>query len=166
MRKTKADLEKEVEFLQGKLIECESRRIREEDPVTTTFFQQWGPALLLAAAIGAFVYFQRGGNVDPPGPSPEPTQTIESVTETIFPEMQKGYSETFIQAADQVKSGKIKTDKELFDFVQPALVGLRLEKQRPFDQIFQLSLPRGDDGSFAGKEAEVEGYLRRIAKSW
>lgn len=164
-RKTKADLEAEVADLQKRLIECETKRINEVDPPPSKFMEGWMPAILLAAVLGAVIWFQQGVKTDPE-PTPVPDQTIEAVIDVIFSEMSKGYAAVFVSAADKVKSGEIKTDQQLFDYVQPALVALRIEKQRPFDQIFNMSLPRGDDGTFAGKEAEVEEFLRRIAKSW
>lgn len=166
-RKTKADLEREVAELQQMLINCETSRINEDtkEPPASSFLQQWGPAILLAAALGAFVWLQRGDNPGP-GPDPGPDQTIEAVTEGVFQDIRTGYSKTFMAAAERVNSGEIKSDQELFQFVQPALIELRIQKQRPFDQIFHLSLPRGEDGSFAGKEAEVSEFLLRIAKSW
>lgn len=166
-RKTKADLEREVTDLQSRLILCESRHVedKDKDPPVSNLLEQWGFPALLAVVLGALVWFQRSDS-DNPGPGPSPDQTIEAVTEGVFNDMKAGYAQTFTSAAERVRSGEIKTDQELFAIVQPALVAMRKEKQRPFDQIFNLSLPRGEDGSFAGKETEVAEFLLKIAKSW
>jgi len=72
----------------------------------------------------------------------------------------------FNLAADKVEKGEIKTDKELFDFIQPATKAAREQANKPFDMSLEMTLPRNEDGSFAGKEIEAGKVLRRIAKSW
>ncbi len=157
-RKTKAQLEAEL---------AELRKQIESKPADKQpgMLQQWGPAGLAVVAMLGIMYW-KNLRVDPtPTPGPKPA-SVEKVVETLQKELRKGHAETFEQAAELVKSKQLSTDKELFDFVQPALVSLRAEKQRPFDQMFQMSLPRGEDGTFSGKESEVEAFLRRIAKAW
>jgi hypothetical protein len=160
-RKTKAQLEQELADLRKRLEELGD----DENKKPVAWIENWGPALVAVVGVVAVLGWQNI-KVDPT-PKPDPNRpALEKTVESIMPEIRKGYGETFSQAADRVKSGELKTDKALFDFVQPALIQLRKDKQRPFDEIFQLSLPRGEDGSFAGKEAEVESFLRRIAASW
>jgi hypothetical protein len=161
-RKTKAQIEAELAEALERLAELEGT-----EPVKQTWLETWGPALVAIVGIVAVLGWQNI-KVDPtptPGPGPD-KPSIERTVSEVLPAISKGYSETFATAADKVASGEIKTDKALLEFVQPALVELRKEKQRPFDEMFHLSLPRGDDGSFGGREAEVEQFLRRIAKSW
>jgi hypothetical protein len=161
-RKTKAQIEAELAEALERLAELEGT-----EPVKQTWLETWGPALVAVVGVVLVLGWQNI-KVDPaptPGPGPD-KPSIERTVSEVLPAISKGYSETFATAADKVASGEIKTDKALLEFVQHALVELRKEKQRPFDEMFHLSLPRGDDGSFGGKEAEVEQFLRRIAKSW
>ena len=72
----------------------------------------------------------------------------------------------FNEAASKVEKGELKTDKELFDFVQLATKLAREQANKPFDVSLEMTLPRNDDGTFAGKEIEAGNVLRRIAKSW
>jgi len=72
----------------------------------------------------------------------------------------------FLEAASKVEKGEIKTDKELFDFVQPATKAAREQANKPFDLSLEMTLPRNDDGTFAGKEIEAGKILRKIARSW
>lgn len=172
--KTKADLQRELDELRNQLeslkpkdVEVVSDEAKVDPSQRPKFLDTWGPAIVAIAGISTVLLFQRV-KVDPkpePGPGPKPA-SVERVVQTMIDEIANGHRETFIQAAELVRTGQIKTDKELFEMVRPALISLRAEKQRPFDEMFQMSLPRGDDGSFAGKEAEVESFLKRIAKAW
>jgi hypothetical protein len=161
-RKTKAQIEAELAEALERLAELEGT-----EPVKQTWLETWGPALVAVVGVVLVLGWQniKVDTAPTPGPGPD-KPSIERTVSEVLPAISKGYSETFATAADKVASGEIKTDKALLEFVQPALVELRKEKQRPFDEMFHLSLPRGDDGSFGGKEAEVEQFLRRIAKSW
>jgi len=161
-RKTKAQLEQELKELQDKLSRIESGSTV---PSAYPWVSQWAPAILVGVALAGLVLFQRA-SPDGPEPKPDTELSIESVAREYLPALKSVHKETFSLAADAVKSKEIKTDQELFDFVRPALERLREEKRRPFDKIFDLSLPRNDDGSFTGHESEVEDFLRRIAQSW
>jgi hypothetical protein len=97
---------------------------------------------------------------------PVPVVSIEKDTKAILQTMRVENARIFNQAADEIEKGTLKTDKELFDFVRPATEKARKEANRPFDVALDLSLPRNDDGSFAGKEKEAASLLRKIAKSW
>lgn len=171
-RKTKAQIEAELAEALKRLAELEGtepvKPLAEPEgtePVKQAWLETWGPALVAVVGVVLVLGWQNI-KIDPtPTPGPD-KPSIERTVSEVLPAISKGYSETFATAADKVASGEIKTDKALLEFVQPALVELRKEKQRPFDEMFHLSLPRGDDGSFGGREAEVEQFLRRIAKSW
>jgi hypothetical protein len=97
---------------------------------------------------------------------PVPIVSIEKETKQILATIKSANARIFLEAADGIEKGTLKTDKELFDFVRPATEKARKEANKPFDVALDLSLPRNDDGSFAGKEKEAASLLRKIAKSW
>lgn len=119
----------------------------------------------VAVAVLAYFLFNKPTTVDPT-PTPTPTINIGTVTKQVLPSTAKGFADVFEQAASKVEDKSIKTDKELFDFVQPATAKARVEANKPFDLALESGLPRNEDGTFAGKEAEVAKLLRQVAKAW
>jgi hypothetical protein len=102
-----------------------------------------------------------------PSPEPKPVAvTIEKATAGVLATMKAENARVFLEAASKVEKGEIKTDKELFDFVQPATKLAREQANKPFDMSLEMTLPRNDDGTFAGKEIEAGKILRKIARSW
>ena len=102
-----------------------------------------------------------------PSPEPKPVAvTIEKATAGVLATMKAENARVFLEAASKVEKGEIKTDKELFDFVQPATKLAREQANKPFDMSLEMTLPRNDDGTFAGKEIEAGKVLRKVAKSW
>lgn len=132
---------------------------------TTTKETNWLP--WVAVAVLAYFMFvnKQQPAVDPVVP-PSPVVNIGTVTKQVLPSMAKGFSDIFEQAAAKVEDKTIKTDKELFDFVQPAAAKARVEANKPFDMALESGLPRNEDGTFAGKESEVSKLLRQVAKAW
>ena len=121
---------------------------------------------LIAAALGYLLWTKQDGA---PEPSPEPKPvavTIEKATAGVYPTIRVAKARIFNEAADKIERKDIKTDRELFDFVEPATKLAREQASKPFDLSLEMTLPRNDDGSFAGKEIEAAKVLRRIAKSW
>ena len=129
--------------------------------------KNWLPYAVIAV-LGYMVWSHQGTAPTPPNPNPIPTPavTIEKTTSNVLAAMKLANSKAFNDAADRVESGEIKTDKQLFEFVQPATKAARETANKPFDIALDLSLPRNDDGSFTGKESEVAKLLRKIGKSW
>lgn len=119
----------------------------------------------VAVAVLAYFLFNKPTTVDPT-PTPTPAINIGTVTKQVLPSTAKGFADVFEQAASKVEDKSIKTDKELFDFVQPATAKARVEANKPFDLALESGLPRNEDGTFAGKEAEVAKLLRQVAKAW
>ena len=104
-----------------------------------------------------------------PAPTPDPRPikvTLEKATAGVLATMRTENARVFNLAADKVEKGEIKTDKELFDFIQPATKAAREQANKPFDMSLEMTLPRNEDGTFTGKEIEAGKVLRRIAKSW
>jgi hypothetical protein len=105
-----------------------------------------------------------------PKPEPKPdvpvVVTIEKATSGVLATMKAENARVFDEAANRVEKGDIKTDKELFDFIQPATKLAREQANKPFDASLEMTLPRNDDGTFAGKEIEAGKVLRKVAKSW
>ena len=102
-----------------------------------------------------------------PSPEPKPVAvTIEKATSSVLATVKAENARVFLEAASTVEKGEIKTDKELFDFVQPATKLAREQANKPFDISLEMSLPRNDDGTFAGKEIEAGKVLRKVARSW
>jgi hypothetical protein len=122
---------------------------------------------ILLAGV-AWMAWNSYSKVTPPGPQPDPVPSvsIEKDTKAILAKIRTENARIFLEAADNVESGTILTDKALFDFVRPATEAARKEASKPFDVSLDLSLPRNEDGSFSGKEKEAASLLRRIAKSW
>jgi hypothetical protein len=121
---------------------------------------------IIAAVLGYMLWTKQDAT---PGPSPDPkpvTVTIEKATSSILATIKSANAGIFLAAADKVEKGEIKTDKELFDFIQPATKLAREQANKPFDLSLEMTLPRNEDGSFSGKEIEAGKVLRRIAKSW
>jgi hypothetical protein len=133
---------------------------------TKTEQNAWQYAPWVAVAILGYMLWNKPATpvVDPV--VPVPVVSIEKDTKAILQTMRVENARIFNQAADEIEKGTLKTDKELFDFVRPATEKARKEANRPFDVALDLSLPRNDDGSFAGKEKEAASLLRKIAKSW
>lgn len=130
---------------------------------TDNDFSKWLP--WVAVAVLAYFLFNKPA-VGPVDPTPTPTPTVNIVTKQVIPSMAKGFADVFEQAAAKVEDKTIKTDKELFDFVQPATAKARVEANKPFDMALESGLPRNEDGTFAGKESEVSRLLRQVAKAW
>lgn len=126
----------------------------------------WQYAPWLAVAVIGYMLWNKPTTpvVDPV--VPVPVVSIEKETKQILATIKSANARIFLEAADGIEKGTLKTDKELFDFVRPATEKARKEANRPFDVALDLSLPRNDDGSFAGKEKEAASLLRKIAKSW
>ena len=126
----------------------------------------WQYAPWLAVAVLGYMLWNRPATpvVDPV--VPVPVVSIEKDTKAILQTMRVENARIFNQAADEIEKGSLKTDKELFDFVRPATEKARKEANKPFDVALDISLPRNDDGSFAGKEKEAASLLRKIARSW
>jgi hypothetical protein len=126
----------------------------------------WQYAPWLAVAVLGYMLWSKPASpvVDPV--VPVPIVSIEKETKQILATIRSANARIFLEAADGIEKGTLKTDKELFDFVRPATEKARKEANKPFDVALDLSLPRNDDGSFAGKEKEAASLLRKIAKSW
>ena len=102
-----------------------------------------------------------------PSPEPKPVAvTIEKATAGVLATMKAENARVFLEAASKVESGEFKSDKELFAFVEPATKLAREQANKPFDISLDMTLPRNDDGTFAGKEIEAGTILRKIARSW
>ena len=126
------------------------------------------PWLLVAVVLfqGYLMWNQQSAKpVDPDVPKPV-VVTIEEATADVLAFMKSENARVFNEAASKVEKGELKTDRELFEFVQPATKEAREQANKPFDLAFDEALPRNDDGSFQGKESEAAKLLRRIAKSW
>lgn len=121
----------------------------------------------IAVAVLGYLLYSQQAKQDPKPVDPTPVSvTIEKATAGVFVAMKVENARVFNEAAAKVESGAIKTDRELFDFVQPATKLAREQANKPFDLSLEMTLPRNEDGSFLGKEIEAGKVLRRIAKSW
>lgn len=120
---------------------------------------------VVVALVAYLLYSQQTKSEPKPDPKPD-VVTIEKATASVLATMKSENARVFNEAASKVESGQIKTDKELFDFVQPATKLAREQANKPFDVSLEMMLPRNDDGTFAGKEIEAGKVLRRVAKSW
>ena len=121
---------------------------------------------IIAAGLGYMLWTKQDSA---PGPSPDPkpvSVTIEKATAGVLATMRAESARIFNEAASKVEKGEIKTDRELFDFVQPATKLAREQANKPFDLSLEMTLSRNEDGTFAGKEIEASKVLRRVAKSW
>jgi hypothetical protein len=120
----------------------------------------------IAVAVLGYMLWTKDAS---PTPTPDPkpiTVTLEKATAGVLLTMRAENARVFNLAADKVERGEIRTDKELFDFIQPATKTAREQANKPFDLSLEMTLPRNEDGSFAGKEIEAGKVLRRIARSW
>jgi hypothetical protein len=123
---------------------------------------QW---IAVVAVLGYMLYSQQTKVEPKPAPKPD-VVTIEKATAGVLSAMKAENARVFTEAANKVEKGEIKTDKELFDFVQPATKLAREQANKPFDVSLEMTLPRNDDGTFAGKEIEAGKVLRKVARSW
>ena len=126
----------------------------------------WQYAPWAVAIVFGYLLWNKQPVAPGPQPEPVPSVSIERETKQVLTVLKAEYAKVFSEAADRLEKGLLKTDKELFDFIRPATEKARKEANRPFDVALDLSLPRNDDGSFAGKEKEAASLLRKIAKSW
>lgn len=121
----------------------------------------------IAVAVLGYMLWSQQPKVDPKPIDPKPVVvTIEKATAGILATMRTENARVFNEAANKVENGEIKTDRELFDFVQPATRLAREQANKPFDVSLEMTLPRNEDGTFAGKEIEAGKVLRKVAKSW
>ena len=90
----------------------------------------------------------------------------DRATSGVLPSLKQYNAKVFNEAATRIRSKEIKSDKELFEFVQPATKKARELAHKPFDLSLEMSLPRNEDGSFVGIEEEAAVVCERIAKSW
>ena len=109
----------------------------------------------VAIVLGVMLFRQQDAK-------PDASPTVEKTTSSVFQNMRKSYGATFNDAANEVESKRLQSDRQLLDFVRPKIEAARKEAQAPFDAMCEKELPE----SFLGKEAEVAALLRRIAKSW
>jgi len=122
---------------------------------------------IAVAVLGYLLYSQQTKqDPKPVDPTPVVNVTIEKATAGVLLAMKVENARVFNEAAVKVESGAIKTDKELFDFIQPATKLAREQANKPFDLSLEMTLPRNDDGTFTGKEIEAGKVLRKVAKSW
>lgn len=131
---------------------------------TQTNYLPW-----IAVAVLGYMLWSQQGKVEPkPDPKPDVpvVVTIEKATASVLASMKIENARVFNEAADKVEKGAIKTDRELFAFVQPATKLAREQANKPFDVSLEMTLPRNEDGTFAGKEIEAGKVLRKVAKSW
>ena len=125
----------------------------------------WQAAPWIAIAVIGYMLWTKQDAA--PSPEPKPVNvTIEKATAGVLATMKAESARIFSEAASKVERGEIKTDKELFDFVQPATKLARELANKPFDLSLEMTLPRNADGTFAGKEIEAGKVLRKVAKSW
>jgi len=119
---------------------------------------------LLVGIVAWLAYISSQRNQDPnPQPKPVPVVTVESVIKEVHPSQAKGFASSFALAADKVETKEIKSDRELLEFVKPLTTAARVEANKPFDALIEANIPNGE---FAGKEAEVAAFLRKVAKAW
>ena len=120
----------------------------------------------VVVALAGYMLWSQQTKVEPkPDPKPD-VVTIEKATAGVLASMKTENARVFNEAANKVEKGEIKTDKELFDFVQPATKLAREQANKPFDVSLEMTLPRNEDGTFAGKEIEAGKVLRKVARSW
>lgn len=110
---------------------------------------------LIVAGLGYMLWIKKPDDSQTPA-------SVEKTTSHVFAEMRKSYGATFNDAANEVESKRLQSDRQLLDYVKPKIEAARKEAQAPFDAMCERELPE----SFLGKEAEVAALLRRIAKSW
>jgi hypothetical protein len=120
----------------------------------------------IALAFGYLLWNKQPATPPGPQPDPVPVVSIEKDTKQILATIRSANARIFLEAADGIEKGTLKTDKELFDFVRPATEKARKEANKPFDVSLDLSLPRNSDGTFAGKEVEAAALLRKISRAW
>jgi len=121
----------------------------------------------IAVVVLAYLFWSKQDATPGPTPDPKPVVvTIEKATAGVIPSLKQYNAKVFTEAATRIRSKEIKSDKELFDFVQPATKKARELANKPFDMSLEMTLPRNEDGSFVGIEEEAAAVCERIAKSW
>ncbi len=122
------------------------------------------PWVLVIAGLVYWYRYQTTTVIDPP--TPPDVVTIEKAVGDYFPTQQKEFAKAFSDAATKVRSKEIKTDEQLDALINPQLKAARDLAGKPFDVSFDMSLPRNDDGTFAGKEEDAAKFLEQISRSW
>lgn len=123
----------------------------EKTSVDLNKYLPWAVAIVL----GVILFRQQDAK-------PDASPSVEKTTASVFKDMRKSYGATFNDAANEVESKRLQSDRQLLDFVRPKIEAARKEAQSPFDAMCEKEFPE----SFVGKEADVAALLRRIAKSW
>ncbi|MBX3422214.1 MAG: hypothetical protein KF752_11725 [Pirellulaceae bacterium] len=161
-RKTKADLERELAELRVQL----NSKPNHWPSLNTLVPVFVAAGCCLVILLVQWVSVAPGPTPIPPPEPPPKVLTIDQAVKSHFLRLRTGHRDVFNAAADAVNADKIKTDAELFSFIQPALVELRDRVSGDFDKAFDQSLPRNDDGAFAEHKPQVSEFLQKIARGW
>ena len=103
-----------------------------------------------------------GSGPTPPDVDDGPKNDIERIVDNAVFEIRKGYASVFKQTADEVGSGRLKTDADLLKFMVPVSKAAREQAIAGIDGLIQDKLPR--DGITLKPEAPI--FLREIATAF
>lgn len=118
--------------------------------------QNWLPWMIAAGAVFLLLRNQQTGQ-DTSKPA------ITAVVRTTLPTIREAFRTAFLEAATQIESGKIKTQKEWSDFIaKNAGAKHREAMDKVYDAIDTMEIPL----SFEGKEKEIADLNRKIAEAW
>lgn len=92
----------------------------------------------------------------------KPAESVSAITASVLRDQRKAYAGIFEEAAKQVETKAITTDRQLLEWIKPKTEAARLEARKPFDAMIEASIPE----SFDGHESEVSSLLRKVATSW
>lgn len=102
----------------------------------------------------------------PPGPVPPPgpiVVTVEQAARNLITKTQAGYKSVFVNAAQRVESGEIKTEESLNTLLKKELQDVRENASKDLDAAFNLNLPVTIDD---GNRGAVGTFLKRVANGF
>jgi|688.fasta_scaffold173731_5 hypothetical protein len=128
-------------------------------------------ALISVVAAVLYTKVRTPSDDSKPQPKPDvvdydPNVSFEAYS-NFSKSLMKNYKEAFTSVAVEVKSGAIKTDKELYEALKPRLVKGRTDAQQSLDESLHKDLPRNSDGTFDNAESKnsdkAHKYLLKLA---
>lgn len=102
----------------------------------------------------------------PPGPAPPPgpiVVTVEQAARNLITKTQAGYKSVFVNAAQRVESGEIKTEESLNTLLKKELQDVRENASKDLDASFNANLPTTIDD---GNRGAVGTFLKRVANGF
>ena len=113
--------------------------------------------LVFLAAAGYFLL----SSSKAPNPQPDVSKA-DVAAASAFPDLRRSYADVCNEAATLIEAKQLANEEALLKWLAPKTGAARESSFRQFYLAMDKDLPT----EFAGKEAEVAAWFRRVARSW